>query len=667
MKKSEFSWIFAVLLATTPALAAPEQGISVYPAAFFADSRPATANDMISRLPGFTLDTGTSARGFAGTAGNVLIDGARPTAKTDDLDSVLNRIPAASVERIDVIRGGAPGIDMQGQSVVANIVRSKEVTSQTIVNLNTTYLGSGQWVPYGGIEYHGQSGGTRYEATIARTAQVWDDSPGTGFRTVTLPGGAPQYDRARSTGVMQLGYKLHGAIITSLWGGEWNNNLTLQNTDYPSGIAYSGDGGSRFDTIQRIRNGEFGSHWQGVIGDYNLETLLLQRLAHEDDGNTSAAPDDSAVFLSSNDTSESIARATVRRNLTPTLGLEAGGEGAYNYLKGRSSFVDNSTTVAVPNANVTVDERRAEIFANASWKIDTNWSLEGGARFEYSVIAESGDTHNSRNFFYPKPRLLLSWSPDDKSQLRLRVEKVLGQLKFTDFVASSDLAGNGVAAGNANLRPEQRWQFEATIERHFWDKGAIVVSVLHEEIKDLQDYIPVGGGFDAPGNIAHATNDKLSVNGTLPLDWLGIHNGLLKATTYWTQSALIDPLTGETRRISGSSDRDRNVGFDFTQDLDDWKSTWGVTFGAASNSWHNWRIDQIGKIGIHEPYLQAFWSYKPSTNWMITIGSDNILPYRFENTQYNYTAPRNVAPPPTVQQVFVRTEPRIYLKLRKTF
>ena len=33
---------------------------------FFAASRPNTALDMINRLPGFQLDSGNSARGFAG-------------------------------------------------------------------------------------------------------------------------------------------------------------------------------------------------------------------------------------------------------------------------------------------------------------------------------------------------------------------------------------------------------------------------------------------------------------------------------------------------------------------------------------------------------------------------------------------------------------------------
>src|SRR3954465_8217516 len=100
MKKLVIFWF---LLCAAPAWAQSDQGISVYPASFFADARPATAYDMISRLPGFSLDNGlSSARGFAGTAGNILIDGARPTAKNDDPSTILGRIPAANVERIEL-------------------------------------------------------------------------------------------------------------------------------------------------------------------------------------------------------------------------------------------------------------------------------------------------------------------------------------------------------------------------------------------------------------------------------------------------------------------------------------------------------------------------------------------------------------------------------------
>jgi len=660
-----FGAVLLTLCLARPVTAAPEGGVSTYAADFFADSHPGTAADMVARLPGFSLDTGSSARGFAGTAGNVLIDGARPTAKTDDLGSILQRIPAASVDHIDIIRGGMPGIDMQGQNVIANIVRRQQVAAQTILTLQNTLIEDGEWVPGGQLEYHGTSGAVSYEGSLTRITNQYDDGPGYGYRVLTVPGGTPQYDTARSYGIMQLGWGAHGGITTPLLGGSWDNNLSLQTTDYPSGIAYSGHGGSRFDTIARKQNGEFGSHWQVLLGKINLETLVLQRLGHEADSNTSAAPGDSEIFLGGSDTGESIGRVTARYGVTPRMTIEAGGEMAYNFLDGHSSFVSNAVAVALPNANVFVDEVRGEAFTNLSWKISPQWSLESGVRLEYSNIAESGDTNLSRRFFYPKPRALISWAPDAPSQLRLRVEEVVGQLDFTNFVASSNLAAFGVAAGNANLRPEQRLQFEAAAEQHFLGKGDLVLSLLHEEITDLQDYIPVGGGLDAPGNVAHASSNKISLIGTIPLDWLGIHNGLLKPDVYWQFSSMADPVTGMNRRISGQNDR--RFSFEFSQDLNDWKSTWGFGFLPASFGSHNWRIAQVSHVGIHTPYSWAYWIYNPAPDWNLKAQIDNAPPYRLELEQDNYAGSRGSAPLTSVQDVFTRTRPRLYLQLRKTF
>jgi len=665
VKIAMISLALLLALAGGPVVAQGESGISTYPAAFFADARPATAYDMIARVPGFSFDNGLSARGFAGTAGNVLVDGARPTAKTDDLNSILQRIPAANVERIEVIHGGAPGIDMQGQTVVANVITRKDASDQTILSASLTYTGAGQWSPQAGVEYHGQVGTLRYEASLSRTSQIWDDSPGNGYRVITAPGRAPVYDRAVRTGILKVGYSLHGGLIAPLWSGEWNNNFTLQSTDFPSGVRYYGNGGSRFDFIARGKNGEFGSHWQGVLGKVNLETLVLQRIGHEDDSNTSAAVGSSQIFLSGNDTGESIARITARYSFTPELSLEAGGEGAYNFLNGHSSFVSNGAAVTIPNANLSVDEIRGEAFASATWKVTPQLTVEGGARMEISTISATGDSSKTRSFFYPKPRLLISWSPDEKSQFRLRVEKKLGQLNFTDFAASSNLAGFGISAGTLDLRPEQRWQFEGAIERHFWERGGLVLSVLHEEVTDLQDFVPVGGGLDAAGNITHATSEKLSITGTVPLDFLGLKNGLFKPNLYWATGSLIDPVTGERRRISNL--RNINSYYEITQDLDELKSTWSFSWG-TSFSRTTWRISQISRAAIHNsPYLNFYWAYKPTPDWKITLGADNFASYRFELEQFNFAGPRNLAPLSSIQDVFTHTQPRFYIQLRKTF
>ena len=102
-----------------------------FDAEFFEQYTPQTALDMINRLPGFVFDGGSSARGFGGTAGNVLIDGTRPTSKSGGLSEALSRIPAGQVSHIEVQRGAIGAGEAAGQSMVANVVRLKNVSTGT--------------------------------------------------------------------------------------------------------------------------------------------------------------------------------------------------------------------------------------------------------------------------------------------------------------------------------------------------------------------------------------------------------------------------------------------------------------------------------------------------------------------------------------------------------
>ena len=61
--------IAGLLAQAAVAVAAPvrqQEGVSSYSPEFFAAQQPGTAIDMLNRLPGFTLDTGASVRGFEG-------------------------------------------------------------------------------------------------------------------------------------------------------------------------------------------------------------------------------------------------------------------------------------------------------------------------------------------------------------------------------------------------------------------------------------------------------------------------------------------------------------------------------------------------------------------------------------------------------------------------
>lgn len=62
-------------------------------------------------------DAGAELGGFAGAAGNVLVDGKRPTIKSGGLEDFLSRIPADAVDRIEVTRGAQRAGETAGQGL----------------------------------------------------------------------------------------------------------------------------------------------------------------------------------------------------------------------------------------------------------------------------------------------------------------------------------------------------------------------------------------------------------------------------------------------------------------------------------------------------------------------------------------------------------------------
>src|SRR6476659_4897758 len=125
----------AVATPSASAAAAPARDgrTTVYDAAYFAQYAPRTALDIVQRIPGFTLDlgnnaaaTGVDVRGFAGTAGNVVINGARPSSKSETLQTLLARIPASRVKKVEVGPGDLYGADYSSKTQVANLLLSAD-------------------------------------------------------------------------------------------------------------------------------------------------------------------------------------------------------------------------------------------------------------------------------------------------------------------------------------------------------------------------------------------------------------------------------------------------------------------------------------------------------------------------------------------------------------
>jgi hypothetical protein len=120
----------------------------------------------------------------------VLINGERPPPRAIRWRTCCKRISATSVERIDLIRGGAPGVDMQGRTVLANVVLKRTVQVQKVVNLQTYVYPDGFFGPILELEGSRRDGDNVLEGSLKATATA-PTTPSTAASLRTDGAGVP--------------------------------------------------------------------------------------------------------------------------------------------------------------------------------------------------------------------------------------------------------------------------------------------------------------------------------------------------------------------------------------------------------------------------------------------------------------------------------------------
>ena len=649
-----------------PLADASQRGVLVFTPDFFAAQRPNTALDMVNRVPGFSIDNGSGARGFEGAVGNVLINNNRPASKNDSGSNVLGRTLANQVERIELIRGGAPGIDMQGYSVVVNVILKTTDSRQSILTWNAMLFEGGHDI-YGGSYQFTQNKGDRSWGVTLSDGMGSSDSNGVGRSVRRNAAGDVIRDERYENDGWGGGQGIRGNYTGPLFGGKLEGTARYGLNDYQNWTELSSPTSlRRSDYAEDGDSGELGLTWTRTLNPrWTLETRLIHEFSSFDSVsgsnetlNGTAAPEQQ--FKSNGDSSESILRALVRHERSPALTIEAGAEIAYNMLDVNQAFTIGGVGVPLPSASVKVEETRGEAFSKATWRINPKLTLEGGVRLEASTISQSGDADQEKSFFFAKPRLLATWTPMADNQLRFRFERELGQLDFGDFAASAELSDGTVFGGNVDLEPEQRWISELSYERRFWGEGVVSIGYRHDRIIDVIDRLPLPGGLSATGNIGDGTLDQLSLNVVVPLDKVGISGARFTFRNDWNKTSVTDPTTGEDRRISGVRPSQANVGFQ--QDITSWKTQWGI----------NW-LPRLGQA-TYDPdqtfawrgadYLEAFVEYKPSPTLSLRAQLNLWDDFTQQRTVYATRNPRTVA---FVEERSIDPRTFVSLRVRKTF
>jgi hypothetical protein len=623
-----------------PAPAPAETGVVTYPASFYEAMRVTSAREMVERTPGFVLDRGDAARGTGG-GGNVLIDGERPASKSQSIDSVLSRISSGSVERIEVIRGGAPGIDMQGQGVVANVVRKGGTSSDQALHLFSKTYKNGFTGGFARGELNWRGPGFSADAQLSGRRDLGGDSGDGVLRRVAPTGvlieGGDFDARIRDQSIQANAageFKREGSLL------RMNASAERQTVRRREIGALATSAGAAFSETTRV--GERDTEYE-VGGDYEREltdTLTLRMLAltrteREVIQASSAGRTRRQASSERAVSHESIGRASLRRAFSWGE-LEVGGEGAFNTLDARSTLTVDGAAVVLPSANVEVKEDRGELFTTASLRPAPGLSLEAGLRYESSTIRQTGGANQSKTLSFAKPRASATWSLGPV-QLRARVEREVGQLNFEDFAANSAFEDDTVNAGNVNLEPERSWLFEGAIERRFWESGAVVLTITHAEVDEVVDLIPITGRFDAPGNIGSGTRGSAVFNVSAPADRLGFSGAVVRMTATWRRSEVSDPVTREARRISG--ERPFEAQLEITRNLPEWRSTLGFEAGYGFEA-TVYRINEIRRIE-EDPLYRVYWDWTPRPDLLMRFQFENFTARKRTRDRTVFSGPRS--------------------------
>ena len=640
-----------------------EDSTVTYPAEFFAQFQPYSVNDMLQRIPGINLargggstrggpgsSQGGNRRGLGAGGDQVLINGRRIAGKENEGSSQLSRIPAREVDYIEIIRGTSGDLDVRGGTQVINIVLTQDQARTSFayeVNLDRAL--DGEFIPGGKFSATGQRGALNYFLSAEREPRYnFRDGFETAFDAEGNLAETVNRDTIEDAWPMNLvanfGYEF-SSRDTANFNLQWTGNDNDQDTDREIRSFEQGLVSKR--VVERDIQPTDDDSWE-VGGDYmhffpdgsRWKTLFIlnqsENLSVRSRYKVDESLDTRDLFLSNFEKNqERIIRSSYIFDFSGSQSIEAGVERAQTILDtslqlglltGDEADDRVGGLTPITYSMGTVAEMRYEYFAIHNWSMNSRRTRETTRLFEDSTISQTGSKANSRDFNFFRPKVDYRFDITPSFQFRATVEKDVAQLSFRDFTAGVDFADDEQNAfeGNAELRQEQSWRYEANFEYRFSeDAGVVNTNLYYHDLDDLLDNVDVsteGQVLSARGNIGSGGRYGFNLNSSFRLLFLNQPNILLTAGLNMEESTVTDPFLKRERERSMRGGGSRySIGI--RHDLPQLNNTnWGIDYRREFyNDYTVWDIDKI------EQYPKDFSYY----SWIETQAWGGLI-YRFE-------------------------------------
>jgi hypothetical protein len=666
--------------------AAPAQSARTtsYDAGFFAQFAPRNAYDIAQRVPGFALDLGDqNARGFAGAAGNVVINGARPSSKSESLQSTLQRIPAGRVLRVEVGPGDLFGSDYAGKSQVLNVI----MTAAGGIDGNVTASARRWFTGYVNTDISASALIRRGQSSInlsAGTGRNRQDEEGTDT-IVANPSGAPIVHRRKYNQ-----YFNKDPYVSASWALE-----RAQDDAFRANVRW---GPSSFDLVQdnRVTPAVGAPHDDNLIQTYRFPSfevggditrplaggalkfvgLATRRSRDTFDGsivrsglleNNPTVVGGSEQFQDTKQ-GETIGRVSWTRSNLGGLSVEVGGEAVYNTLDSdvRLFLIDaagNRNRLDLPIDQAEVKEKRGEVYVRVGKTFSPALRVDAGINYEMSKLTVTGDANEERTLKFFKPSLSVDWTPGGGWRTRLAIRRTVAQLNFLDFISIAEISNDRVNGGNAELQPQRTWELRGTVEKPILGDGLVKLDLGHDRISMLQDQILTDEGFSAPGNIGSGKRSFVQLNVDAPLSSFGLTGTRLKLFGELQRTKVHDPISDQSRRFS-----DFFPEWQWRVELrrDSGAFSYGFTVNDRDR-FSFFRSDEIDTNWNGGPYGTAFVEYRPGPRTAITLDIDNMFNTHAYRERTFFTPNRTNLTPSSVELRERNRHIGVGLTLKQTF
>lgn len=618
----------------------PVNGAQRYTPADFERFAPRTALDMVEKVPGFLIVTGTNGggRGLGQATENVLIGGERVANKSTDARTALSRITAAEVAYIDIVDGAGlnvPGLTGQ----VANVVLIAGAGSG---GFKTTVRWQPEWRPRiednwlnGEISTTGKIGGISATLSLKNEAnrsghwgpeRVYD---GNGILLFTRDEfGAYDGDRPR------LALALARTTTT---GNKWNFNLggQLQKLDESvRGISARPANGTVRETFkftENEHNFDIGGDYELGLGKGRLKLIGLYRFEHSPFVDSFIVDREiggrsGERFKQTADEGESILRGEYSWRTGGGTDWQVALEGAYNSLDVDSEFATLQPDgiflpVIFGGEQTKVEEKRGE--ASLTWgrSLAPNLTAQLNLGAEYSELTSSGPGGLTRRFIRPKGKLALAWKVGAKTTINWYLQRRVDQLDFFDFASSVDVANGQGNDGNGQLVPPvlNRTELEFVQDMGAWGNASVAFAYAYAQ--DLVDQIPLSPTTEGRGNLPPAHLYRISSKATLLLDRLGWKGARINSDITVRRNRVRDPLNGLWRDQSGG--QEYVVDLSLRHDIPGSDLAWGAGYFDERVS-PNLRLGAIEKEYTDGPFVTAFVEHKDVAGFTVKLSYRNL-------------------------------------------